>query len=200
MQGSPMTDRQVKLERAFEALKRELKEANVEALDRDAFTTSRDLAGVMEQLSRLQIRARALYRGGTDPAEAATVPLPSQEGSFPRFFRSGRILYKEGLRQDGESVYVQKVNRDAFEAIFRSIADQKRKFKPAKLIKDTNQPSYQVYILLNVMQEQGLLENPERGTYRLTSKVRGRAFRFLALRRGAGNELSRESRVSRRFP
>jgi hypothetical protein len=95
-----------------------------------------------------------------------------EDARYPRFFRSGSTLYKEGLRQDGESVYLQKVERGAFDEICRSILDQNRRFKPAKLIKETEHPSYQVYILLNAMQEAGLVENPERGIYRLTPRAK----------------------------
>ncbi|NKI35122.1 hypothetical protein HFP89_08080 [Wenzhouxiangella sp. XN79A] len=167
-----MADQAKELERAFRALKQALKAANIEALEQDAFGTSRELTGIMEQLARLQAHAVSLYTGA--PALAPTAPAPalSEDATYPRFFRTGSTLYKEGLRQDGESIYVQKVDRSAFEEIFRSITGQNRRFKPAKLIKEGAHPSYQVYILLNVMQEAGLVENPERGVYRLTPQAK----------------------------
>ena len=171
-----MSDRNDELNQAFLTLKNALKKANLEVLKNDEFNVSRELTGVMEQLSRLQKHSLKLLcaeRTVTHPEPLVPRPAPVlKDAHFPRFFRSGDILYKEGLRQDRASVYIQKVDRSAFEEITASILSQNRKFKPAKLIKDSAYPSYQIYILLNVMQDVGLVENPERGMYRLSPRAK----------------------------
>ena len=76
------------------------------------------------------------------------------------------------MRQDGKSIYTQKVSRAAFEEIAAAVASRKtRKFKPGDVIGQVEQPSYQVYIVLNVLQDAGLVKNPERGSYQATGKA-----------------------------
>jgi hypothetical protein len=77
-------------------------------------------------------------------------------------------LYKEGLKQNGKSVYTQKVDRVAFDTVIDAIAaNGKRKFKPSSVLENIDVPSYQFYIVLNVLQDADLLRNPERGAYQL---------------------------------
>lgn len=154
---------------AFETLRKGLKGASIQAIQQDKYSQSRQLTEIMEQLTALEHRA-SVALGGELPDETMTADKSTADKSkdYPRFYRVGNTLYKEGLRQDGKSVYTQKVDRQSFEAIVKAVAAQgKRKFKPAQLLEQLEQPSYQVYILLKILQDAGFVRNPERGAYQL---------------------------------
>jgi hypothetical protein len=153
---------------AFEALRGSLKDASIDAIRQDRFGESRELTEIMEQLASLESRANSAIGGQVPAASGEEKSQAPRKDHYPRFYRSGNTLYKEGLKQNGKSVYTQKVDRVAFDTIISAIAAHgKRKFKPASLLEKINVPSYQFYIVLNVLQEPDLVRNPERGVYQL---------------------------------
>jgi hypothetical protein len=169
-----MKKSQENLMNAFETLRKGLKDASIEAIQQDKYSQSRQLTEIMEQLTALEQRTSAAL-GGELPDETMPADKPTSDKSkeYPRFYRVGNTLYKEGLRQDGKSVYTQKVDRQSFEAIVKAVAAQgKCKFKPAQLVDQLDQPSYQVYILLKILQDSGFVRNPERGAYQLDASAK----------------------------
>lgn len=159
------------LMQAFTALRKSLKDTSIAAIQQDKYGESRQLTEIMEQLATLETRTTAVLGGAKSPAPAAR-PSATRADSYPRFYRDGDTLYKEGMKQDGKSTYTQKVDRQSFEAITAAIAARgKAKFKPADLVDTLEQPSYQIYIVLKVLQDAGLLRNPERGAYQLDLKA-----------------------------
>lgn len=165
-----MADSMVAVKKGFRDLKSALKKASIEAIEREDFSGSRRLTETMEQLNTLELRAAGGFDKNEVPADAGAPGAGTK--SYPRFYRIGDTLYKEGMRQDGQSIYTQKVGRQAFEEIATAVAGRKgRKFKPADVIGKVEQPSYQVYIVLNVLQDAGLVENPERGSYRVSKEA-----------------------------
>jgi len=175
-----MTNRNDQTMHAFATLRQSLKDASIEAIQQDMYEKSRQIMELMEALAPIENRADALLGGSSLPssdARIASAPPPAESrprkpAKYPRFYRNGDTLYKEGMRQDGKSIYTQKVGKGAFEEIVAAVATRKgRKFKPGDVIGQVEQPSYQVYIVLNVLQDAGLVENPERGTYRASKKA-----------------------------
>ena len=173
-----MSSQDNKTMRAFATLRQSLKDASIEAIQQDLYEKSRQITEVMEALAPVEARARDLLaaKAPSAPAEASATPAARpasrKAAKYPRFYRIGDTLYKEGMRQDGKSIYTQKVSRAAFEEIAAAVASRKtRKFKPGDVIGQVEQPSYQVYIVLNVLQNAGLVKNPERGSYQATGKA-----------------------------
>jgi len=173
-----MTNRNDQTMHAFATLRQTLKDASIEAIQQDMYEKSRRLMELMEALAPIESRASSLLGDETPPAPSPSVKgRPAKSASrkrakYPRFYRIANTLYKEGMRQDGKSIYTQKVGRQTFETIFAAVANCKtRKFKPGDVIDQVEQPSYQVYIVLNVLQDAGLVENPERGSYQTTKKI-----------------------------
>lgn len=153
---------------AFKALRGSLKDASIEAIRQDRFGESRQLTEIMEQLASLESRANSILGGQVTVATGETEKPAPRKHRYPRFYRVGDTLFKEGLKQGGKSVYTQKVDRVAFDTIISAIAGNgKRKFKPATLLDKIDVPSYQFYIVLNVLQEADLVRSPERGAYQL---------------------------------
>ena len=173
-----MTNRNDQTMHAFATLRQSLKDASIEAIQQDMYEKSRRLMELMEALAPIETRASGLLGN-----EASSTSSSNEKGrpakrtsrksaKYPHFYRIVNTLYKEGMRQDGKSIYTQKVGRQAFEAIFTAVANCKtRKFKPGAVIDQVEQPSYQVYIVLNVLQDAGLVENPERGSYQAIKKL-----------------------------
>ena len=158
---------------AFETLRSSLKEASIQAIQQDKYGESRQLSEIMEQLASLENRASAVLGGKLPGKPDRKSSSTEMTEPYPRFYRVGETLYKEGMKQDGKSIYTQKVDRQSFEAIVAAVAAYgKRKFKPADLIGKLEQPSYQVYIALKVLQDAELLRNPERGFYQLAASVK----------------------------
>lgn len=153
---------------AFEALRGDLKDASIDAIRQDRFGESRELTEIMEQLASLESRTDSVL-GGQVPASTDETKKPARrKDHYPRFYRAGETLFKEGLKQGGKSIYTQKVDRVAFDTIITAVAaNGKRKFKPAGLLEKLDVPSYQFYIVLNVLQEADLVRSPERGAYQL---------------------------------
>lgn len=160
-----------RLGRDFEALKKTLKQVSIDAIRADDFNRSRRLSEVMERLLALETLALNLTGADLPRHETAAEP-PADRRGYPRFYRAGRTLYKEGMKQDGKSVYTQKVDQNAFMAICEEILKRKGRFKPAEVIDKLDYPSYQFYIVLNILQEAGLVDNPERGAYQGTPAAR----------------------------
>lgn len=153
---------------AFEALRGSLKDASIEAIRQDRFGESRQLTEIMEQLASLESRANSVLGGQVSATSGEPKKTAARKDRYPRFYRAGDTLFKEGLKQGGKSVYTQKVDRVAFDTIISAIAAHgKRKFKPATLLDKIDVPSYQFYIVLNVLQEADLVRSPERGAYQL---------------------------------
>ena len=153
---------------AFEALRGSLKDASIEAIRQDRLGESRELTEIMEQLASLESRANSALGGQVPAATGGERKQAPRKDHYPRFYRSGNTLYKEGLKQNGRSVYTQKVDRIAFDIVIDAIAaNGKRKFKPSSVLENIDVPSYQFYIVLNVLQDADLLRNPERGVYQL---------------------------------
>ena len=171
IQNTHMKGQKEALMQAFNALRRSLKDTSIAAIQQDKYGESRQLTEIMEQLAALETRTAAVLGGSISPVPAAR-PSPARADSYPRFYRDGETLYKEGMKQDGKSIYTQKVDRQSFEAITAAVAARgKAKFKPADLVDKLEQPSYQIYIVLKVLQDAGLLRNPERGAYQLDLKA-----------------------------
>lgn len=163
-----MKESQEALVSAFEALRGGLKDASIEAIRRDRFGESRQLTEIMEQLASLEDRAMSVLGGQLPASTGEAKKAAPGKGRYPRFYRVGDTLYKEGLRQGGKSVYTQKVDRVSFDTIIGAVAaNGKRKFKPAALLEKIDVPSYQFYIVLNVLQDANLVRSPERGAYQL---------------------------------
>lgn len=173
-----MTDRKEPTMRIFATLRQSLKDASIEAIQQDMYEKGRQITELMDALAPIEHKAGALLDGSRPPETMTAPKAPSidarsrKASKYPRFYRIGDTLYKEGMRQDGKSIYTQKVGRQAFEEIAAAVATRKgRKFKPGDVIGLVEQPSYQVYIVLNVLQDTGLVDNPERGSYRVTNKT-----------------------------
>ena len=165
-----MTLRENDVLKDFRTLKASLKTASIQLIEADKFGQSRQLTEVMESLADLERRTAALL-GGQSPEPPVSRSPSSAKTRYPRFYRSGELLFKEGMKQDGKSIYTQKVDRQGFLQVTEAVLSQgKGKFRPADLIENLNLPSYQIYLVLNVLQEAGIMRSPERGHYQLSGK------------------------------
>jgi hypothetical protein len=166
-------DKEVKVMQAFESVKRLVKEEVLAALEADEFEKSRELTGLMGELSGLQQRiVRAL---GNRPIEEALVSANRVSGAmpapteYPHFFRSADLLVKHGEQRDGGGVYEQKVPRPVYDQILkvlRAIKHSKVEFRAPEVISLADCPNYQVYLVLNALQKLHYLDTPQRGLYR----------------------------------
>lgn len=160
---------------AFEALKRTMKAAGLAALEAEDFGRSRELMSLMEDLLALQHRAHGVLGDETQPPTAKeTGPIPAD--GYPRFFKRGSLLVKEGLRRDGESTYEQKMPREVYDevlAALRALKQNREEFHAPDVINRVKCPDYQVYLLLNLLQEARFLECPQRGLYRFRRRKEG---------------------------
>lgn len=154
----------------FQSLKTSLKNASIRLIEQDQFGQSRELTEIMESLAELERRTIAAM--GTPAEKASTVqPTRARKDRYPRFYRSGDLLFKEGMKQDGKSIYTQKVDREGFLQVTEAVRTQgKAKFRPADLMENLSLPSYQVYLVLKVLQDAGIMRSPERGHYQLSTK------------------------------
>ena len=108
-----MTLRKNDVLKDFRTLKASLKTASIQLIEADKFGQSRQLTEIMESLADLERRTAALLGGQSPEPPASRSPSPTKT-RYPRFYRSGELLFKEGLKQDGKSVYTQKVDRQGF--------------------------------------------------------------------------------------
>lgn len=153
---------------AFETLKSTMKTAGLSAMEAEDFSRSRELMSLMEDLVALQRRARSVLGDQLSTVET-TEPRPVLTKDYPRFFRRGSVLVKEGLRRDGESTYEQKMPREVYHevlAALRELKQSKKEFHAPDVTSRVECPDYQVYLLLLLLQEADFLENPQRGLYR----------------------------------
>lgn len=158
--------------RGFEAVSQVVKEEVFAALEAHDFEKGRRLTSLMEELVGLQQRVRSVLGGRLDEVQ----PIPSKERSFavagedyPRFFRRGSLLVKQGERRGGEGIYEQKVPQETYDEILqqlRAVRGKKSEFRPPELLNRCGCPDYQVYLVLNVLQKADYLESPQRGLYR----------------------------------
>lgn len=166
-------DREVKVMQAFESVKRVVKEEVLAALEADEFEKSRELTGLMGELSGLQQRIfQALGNRSIEeaqvPATQVSAAMPASQ-QYPRFFRSADLLIKHGEQRDGGGVYEQKVPRPVYDRILkvlRAIKHSKGEFRAPEVISLAECPNYQVYLVLNALQKLHYLDTPQRGLYR----------------------------------
>lgn len=162
------TDSMEAVMEAFEALKSTMKSAGMAALEAEDFGRSREVMSLMEELVALQRRAQDVLGAEVKEDEGTKSQLGLADG-YPRFFRRGSVLVKEGLRRGGESTYEQKMPREVYDevlAALRSLKQVKKEFHAPDVIGRVSCPNYSVYLLLLLLQEADFLENPQRGLYR----------------------------------
>jgi len=93
--------------------------------------------------------------------------------TYPRYVRNGEILVKIGQRRDRKGTYEQKIERSEFAEIVRALREVGgggASFEASAVIQQVKLPSYQVYLAMGFLQENGLLDSPTRGQYRLSAE------------------------------
>lgn len=155
----------------FTELKHSLKQAGIQALQEEHYEESRRITGIVEELSRLETRAGDLL-GRKAGATESSGPLLEQEGSFPKFYRIGNVLYKEALKSNGRSTYVHKVSKQDAEQIMGVVSHlgAKGAFRAEDVQKKLDCPAYYVYVMLKLLQKLALVRSPKRGQYLLKAR------------------------------
>jgi hypothetical protein len=97
------------------------------------------------------------------------------QGKYPLFFIQGSYLVKQGLSRDKRSVHEQKAPKIEVGKILEilvGISRNGREFEVNELLIAVRAPNYQLYIVLGVLLEVGLLQIPRRGTYSFVGRER----------------------------
>ncbi len=136
----------------------------------DAGDLCYSLARETDALAR---RATALLDGGPTPLpEKQTSPgrrRPKGRRGYPKYLVQGDVLRKIGLRRDKRTEYEQGVPRSHYQRIGEAIVAAARgasEFRADAVIDTTSIPAYEVYIVLGLMKERGIITSPRRGYYR----------------------------------
>jgi hypothetical protein len=99
--------------------------------------------------------------------------VANKRPDYPRFFRRGGCLVREGLKRDGRDVYDHSVPRDVFNQILerlKGIAAARagrgaRSFPIADVGKGLRVPGYRVYAVVSYLLSKGLLLHARKGAY-----------------------------------
>jgi len=86
---------------------------------------------------------------------------------YPKWSVRGDVLSKVGLSRDRKTEYEHLVPRKEFDAIMTQLVANagRRHFTAEEVIEQVSAPSYQVYIVLSLLKEHGVLAVPRRGMY-----------------------------------
>ena len=91
----------------------------------------------------------------------------NQKKDYPKYSVRSDALVKVGLSRDRRTEYEHTVPRIEFDAIVGRLGELagRRHFAAEDVIEKVPSPSYQVYIVLSLLKERGLLVVPHRGVY-----------------------------------
>ncbi len=132
-----------------------------ELADERAYTQSRDLLSIAQDLARFRTRLNGAT--GVQPSAAR---FAADVAEYPQFFRRHEELVKRGLKRDKKGTYEHGVPRSRYFGIVGVIARQRPSFKSHEVIAGCEASwSYQVHIVLGYLTKEGLLRKSGRGTY-----------------------------------
>jgi hypothetical protein len=86
---------------------------------------------------------------------------------YPKYAVRSNTLIKTGLSRDRRTEYEHAVPKPEFDTIVSRLGDlaTRKRFGAEDVIEKVPSPSYQVYIVLSLFKERGLLNIPRRGMY-----------------------------------
>jgi hypothetical protein len=87
--------------------------------------------------------------------------------NYPKYAVRSNALIKTGLSRDRRTEYEHAVPKSEFDTIITRLGDLagRKRFGAEDVIEKVPSPSYQVYIVLSLFKERGLLNVPHRGVY-----------------------------------
>jgi len=173
----------VRIERLFEELRDQLLAASQES----AKSQQRDWVRAEHFFSaskRVDELRRTVLHSGTEPDDptAGRVTADESESSaqardragrrkskkdYPKYAVQSNALIKTGLSRDRRTEYEHAVPKAEFDAIIARLGELagRRHFGADDVIEKVPGPSYQVYIVLSLLKERGVLTVPHRGMY-----------------------------------
>jgi hypothetical protein len=102
-----------------------------------------------------------------EPPPSLPVTRRKSKRDYPKYSISSDVLIKTGLSRDRRTEYEHAVPKREFDAVAQTVADlrNRKSFRAEEVLKKVGCPSYQVYLVLSVLKERGLLTVPRRGLY-----------------------------------
>lgn len=159
---------------ALASARDELRGVNVRFLEEEDFGRAQEVTALLQDLKRLEDRV-----GQVEAAEGASTRADQpmrivDEGEAngagaARYFRRGDVIVKIGQKRGQTGTYEQKLPRRQFEEVrdvLIDLAQAGAEFEAKRPIDRATVPAYQVYLLLNVLERQGVVKTPSRGRYR----------------------------------
>jgi hypothetical protein len=96
-------------------------------------------------------------------------PTKKRKEDYPKFSIRGGALIKTGLSRDRRTEYEQIVPNAEYEKLITrlsSMSSSHKEFVAEEVQEDLECPMYQIYTVLALLRNTGLLDLPRRGTYR----------------------------------
>lgn len=119
---------------------------------------ARELDGVLANVKQGEERNGRSSQNGSVSASA---------DRLPRYSREGRKLLKVGRARDGEGIYKHRVTFENYTAMIghlKAMAGQET-FETVELIRRCGLPAHEPRIVLDVLEERGLLTSPRKGRW-----------------------------------
>ena len=145
-------------ERLFTASKK------VDELCRDVLVPTMNATAEQTSVSSVNVNGAATL------ASADRKSRKKSKKDYPKYAVRSDALIKIGLSRDRRTEYEHAVPRDEFETIIKRLSELagRKHFSPDEIIEKVSSPSYQVYIVISLLKERGLLAVPRRGMYAFT--------------------------------
>jgi hypothetical protein len=163
---------------SFETIVHAVRNATIHAMDEGDFQRVHALASFAEDVRKLEDRAAILIGNHSSSSDSAEAGAQTEDTElvkeFPRFYRREDVLVKEAVRGDGVTTYKQRMPLKDFKitlSALQELAKTRDEFRPPTVVQQTEQPSYLIYIVLNLLLKLGLLDKPKSGLYRFTEKT-----------------------------
>ena len=137
------------------------------------FTLSKKVDQLREQMSLAGPEMKSVGEMEPDDrsdAKPTTGPWPARRKSkkdYPKYTVRSDVLIKTGLSRDRRTDYEHAIPKPEFEAVVRRLADLggRKHFVAEDVLGKVQCPNYQVYLVISLLKERGLLAVPRRGFY-----------------------------------
>jgi hypothetical protein len=114
-------------------------------------------------------KVNAVSEAKVSEVKVTAKPTKKRKEDYPKYSIRSGALVKTGLSRDRRNEYEQIVSNAEYEKIITRLSSMTSSYKEfvAEDIQDGLEcPMYQVYIVLSLLRNTGLLDLPRRGTYR----------------------------------
>lgn len=160
-------------------LREELIQVNVSLLKEGALEQAQLITNILQSLRNIEDIYRKVVSEDSSPSRGSERARPTpgdslgdheaDPDSYPQFLRRGQQIVKIGLKRGSHDTYEQKLPRHRFEEVREvlvALSREDRTFQAKTPIERSSAPSYQVYLLLGALEQEGVIDSPSRGLYR----------------------------------